>query len=424
MPNNINISPIISPDVLKTISDSTAIKTFGSQLKDKAKEKTTVYFKNKAGELTDEINLKVQEEINLGTEHSKKIQRIQTLFVNKQITEQEYNNFINAELVAFEAQKANISLEIQKLKTDIQNILLDPYKRLKDEQKKTKDRLKILRKRTQDKENKSKRDLTKQVLVNLLKSLAPVITLQLANNLILSISQRKKLEELVDSINNYIDTQVKDQQTVEIATNLRNSAIALINNSIKKLNKIQTIIKTINRILIILNIAISIILLVFSIPKPLGLGPSMPTLIAQKLNKLERLVSALNAVLAIITVLLSNEIIALNELKERLKQISLKLDNKTLNNLNQQELTQLTETFTTNISQINLPTFPPYKGFKFKIKEEQNPAFVVKGNKRHYAVAIDNDGVEVIKSEYSFTLDPNDLIEQLKLIIDQRNLQA
>ena len=68
--------------------------------------------------------------------------------------------------------------------------------------------------------------------------------------------------------------------------------------------------------------------------------------------------------------------------------------------------------------------FPPYKGFKFEIKEEQNPRFVVKNNKRHYAVAVDRDGVEVLKSDYSFTLDPNDLVEQLKLVIDQRNLQG
>jgi len=68
--------------------------------------------------------------------------------------------------------------------------------------------------------------------------------------------------------------------------------------------------------------------------------------------------------------------------------------------------------------------FPSYKGFKFKIKEEQNQAFVVKGNKRRYAVATDRDGVEVLKSDFSFTLDPNDLVDQLKLIIDQRNLQG
>ena len=64
------------------------------------------------------------------------------------------------------------------------------------------------------------------------------------------------------------------------------------------------------------------------------------------------------------------------------------------------------------------------KEAKFKIKTEENKTFEVKGNKRRYAVAIDRDGVEVLKSELSFTLDPNDLIDQLKLVIDQRNLQG
>jgi hypothetical protein len=57
-------------------------------------------------------------------------------------------------------------------------------------------------------------------------------------------------------------------------------------------------------------------------------------------------------------------------------------------------------------------------------KTEENKTFEVKGNKRRYAVAIDRDGVEVLKSDFSFTLDPNDLIDQLKLVIDQRNLQG
>ena len=116
------------------------------------------------------------------------------------------------------------------------------------------------------------------------------------------------------------------------------------------------------------------------------------------------------------TMLLSNEIIRLNELRDRLKEVSLKLDGKTLDFA---DLNALSNEF--------LPAggnYGSYKGFKFAIKEEQNQAFVVKGNKRRYAVAIDRFGVETIRSEYSFTLDPNDLIEQLKLVIDQRNLQG
>ena len=97
------------------------------------------------------------------------------------------------------------------------------------------------------------------------------------------------------------------------------------------------------------------------------------------------------------------------------------LDDKALLNLNQQQLTDLTNSLLVNV---NTNKFPMYKGFKFEVKEEQNPSFVVKGNKRHYAVAVDRDGVEILKSDYSFTLDPNDLIDQLKLIIDQKNLQG
>jgi hypothetical protein len=65
-----------------------------------------------------------------------------------------------------------------------------------------------------------------------------------------------------------------------------------------------------------------------------------------------------------------------------------------------------------------------YKGFRFFIKEEENPKFVVKGNKRRYAVALNRDGNEILQSEYSFTLSPDILIEELKLKIDEKNLVA
>ena len=65
-----------------------------------------------------------------------------------------------------------------------------------------------------------------------------------------------------------------------------------------------------------------------------------------------------------------------------------------------------------------------YKGFRFFIKEENNPKFVVKGNKRRYAVAINRIGREVLQSSFSFTLSPDVLVEELKLQIDQKGLVA
>jgi len=77
-----------------------------------------------------------------------------------------------------------------------------------------------------------------------------------------------------------------------------------------------------------------------------------------------------------------------------------------------------------NPNQFGTTDWGTYRGFKFAIKEENKPGSDVRGFKRHYAEAIDTNDVAVLKSELSFTLDPNDLIESLKLIIDRENLIA
>ena len=51
MPSNVNISSVISPDVLKNISKASAIKTFGDQLVNKAKDKVISVVEGKIGEL-------------------------------------------------------------------------------------------------------------------------------------------------------------------------------------------------------------------------------------------------------------------------------------------------------------------------------------------------------------------------------------
>jgi hypothetical protein len=252
---------------------------------------------------------------------------------------------------------------------------------------------------------------------NAAKTLAPIIALQLANQFTSIISQRSKLEVLVDQVNAYID-QANTPDTVAIASNLRSNTIALINSTISKLTNLQKTLGLISVSLTIFNVLIPLL----NRTAPLtviGVPPGVPVItmvahdeIRNKKQRLEKLVSALSAVLAIATVALANEIAKLNELILRLKNIN-------LSGLDEQQLKDLTSSIYNNVD-----NFPSYKGFTFKIKEEQNPAFVVKGNKRRYAVAVDRDGVEVLKSEYSFTLDPNDLVEQLKLIIDQRNLEG
>lgn len=402
MSNKINISSVISPDILKNISTSTAIKTFGDQIKDKAKEKVISYAQGKVGELTSQLEQLVKDEIKAGIDYSNKKKQIEKN-KDKYPTEEEYIIALRLNDIAYNEQKLAFEERKKQIQANINSALTDPYKKLKDEQKKLKDKLKELRKKTTKAEKDARRGRIKQVISNAIKSLAPIIALQLANQLATVISQRKKLETLVDQVNLYIDTQVTDQNTAAIATNLRNNTIALINDSIKKLQNLENITKKISLIITIFSLVLTVISL---IPVP------VPPKVIITLEKANKLIISLAAILVIVNNLLANEIAELNALIAKLKNIN-------LNKLNSQELSNLTNAF--------LPTggtYPPYKGFNFKIKEEQDPRFVVKGNKRRYAVAINRDGVEQLKSESSFTLDPNDLIEQLKLVIDQRNLQG
>jgi len=414
MSNTSNISSVISPDILKTISSSTLIKTFGDQLKDQAKEKIISVALGKTQDLQNQIQEVVSTEIKVRSDHSTELKRLDKLFKENQITKEQYDESVTKENEAFQLKLSELALLKNKLQNDLKNILSDPYSKIKENQKKRK-ALRV-QKRAQQKaaKTKAKRDLTKKVMLNAAKTLAPVIALQISNRLSSIISQRSKLEELVNQVNAYID-QANNPETVNIATNLRSNTVTLINNSISKLSNLQQTLNQINTYLVVFNTIVTVLSAIpipTAVPPGIGIPVNLIIRIIKTIEKANKLISALNVVLAIASISLENEVLKLNELVLKLKDVN-------LNGLDSQQLSDLTSSIYNNVDD-----FPMYKGFKFKIKEEQNQAFVVKGNKRRYAVAVDRDGVEVLKSEYSFTLDPNDLVDQLKLIIDQRNLQG
>jgi len=425
MANNINVGAVVSPDVLKTISSSAAIKTFGDQLINKAKEKVISAALGKVQELKDQIQEIVTLKIKIGIDHNTELKRLEVLLKEKQITQEQYNKAVEKENLAYQNKLKDLEELDIKLKEDLAKIISDPYAKIK--QKLNFRKLKKKKRKTRNKAERAKarRALAKKVAKNAAKTLAPILALQLANKFAAVLSQRAKLEELVDQINVYIE-QADTPETIAIATNLRNNAITLINNSINKLTRLQ---QTIQQIELYITIFTAIVAVLSAIPIPtavppgIGIPVSLITRIVKSLNKAALLIVSISVVASIAVNILESEVAKLNELIERLKQVNSLLDKQSATNLNEQELTDLSNTF--------LPTggdFDLYKGFKFAIKEEQTlgaqQAIVVKGNKRRYAVAINRDGTEILKSEYSFTLDPNDLIDQLKLIIDQRNLQG
>jgi hypothetical protein len=415
MANDLNVGSVVSPDVLKTISTSTAIKTFGDQLKNKAKEKVVAVLRDKAGELTSNLEQVIKDEQQAKIDHNNELKRLETLYQQGQIpTQKQYDDAVLAENEAYKKQEDSFKLQKEKINKDITNINLDPYKKIKEDKKIRKQKRQDIQAKNKAKQLESRRNLSKKVIKNAKKTLAPIIGLQIANQLSSIISQRSKLEELVNQVNAYIDT-ANTPETTSIATNLRNNTITLINNSIGKLQNLQTTLNQINTYLAIFNAIVTVLSAIpipTSVPPGIGIPINIITRIVKAIESANKLISALNVVLAIASISLENEVVKLNELILKLKNIN-------LTGLDSQQLADLTSSIYNNVD-----NFPPYKGFKFKIKVEENKAFEVKGNKRRYAVATNRDGVEVLKSEYSFTLDPNDLIDQLKLVIDQRNLQG
>jgi hypothetical protein len=421
MANNLNIGSVVSPSILKTVSSATAIKTFGDQLVNKAKDKVISVALGKIQTLKDQIQEIVTLKIKVWSDHGTEMKRLEILLKEKQITQEQYDKSVEKENEAYQKKLRDLEALDLKLKEDLSKILADPLAKIKS--LKNKRKLKKEKRRTRNKAERAKarRDLAKKVIKNAAKTLAPILALQLANKFASVLSQRAQLEKLVDQVNAYIE-QANTPETIIIATNLRNNAVSLINNSINKLTNLQKIISQINLYITIFNAIVTILSAIpipTAIPPGIGIPVNLITRIVKALERANKLVSALNIVLSISTVILENEISKLNDLIERLKAVNQLLNDKTVLNLNEQQFNDLSSAVYNNVDD-----FPEYKGFKFKIKEEQNKSFEVKGNKRRYAVAVDRDGVEVLKSDLSFTLDPNDLVDQLKLVIDQRNLQG
>jgi len=195
MSNTTNISPVVSPDILKVISTSTAIKTFGAQTKDKNKETTIIGDQTKTAELSNESDILTQKEKQAGLNKNNTIQIAQYNLNTNQITQDQYNKIYEQAEVSYLVEMDAIEVQRKKLEQDKEIIENNPYTVLENNQKKSSAEVKKTKKDTQNEENKSKKDLTKQIASNTVKTLVPIIALQLSNNFSVVISQRKKLEE-------------------------------------------------------------------------------------------------------------------------------------------------------------------------------------------------------------------------------------
>ena len=428
MAGNTNVSSLIPAEVNQTLSNVQTPKSFGDQLVNNSKQKVQQSILGKTNELKSQIQDLTLKIINLEVSHANNLNDLllkttPTPPIQPVLTIEEYQQAVINENKSYQEEKTLLQQEKLALQQKLQDILNDPYKKVKEAKTKLKNRIKKLRARNKNKENKEKKRLSLKVLKSAAKSLAPIIALQGTKLLFSIVTNNKKLQDLIDDTNTIIDAATT-QAAINNAKVIRNSTLSIINDNERKLVSLQKLISNLNRIITVLNISLRIIIVLFTIPKPFGLGPTMPTPIANKVKKLQDLIFALNITLSILQGILDAKLADLIDLKSQLKDINDILDSALLNNLSDADIQAYLDSLK------NQPiTFPEYKGFKLVIKEEETlgaqQAIVVRGNiRRKYAVAINKDGVEVVKSEFSFTLDPIDLIEQLKIIIDQQDLQG
>ena len=85
---------------------------------------------------------------------------------------------------------------------------------------KRKNRVKQKRNKNKAERTKARRNLAIKVAKNAAKTLAPIIALQLTNQLIAVISQREKLETLVNQVNDYITSKIIIIEEGQFFTNL------------------------------------------------------------------------------------------------------------------------------------------------------------------------------------------------------------
>ena len=222
-----------------------------------------------------------------------------------------------------------------------------------------------------------------------------------------------QLNILVDKTNEIISS-IKTKQDVIKAKVARDAALVELNSAYAKIKQIRDLLQVIQTVLTVITVLLNLLLL-FPIP-------TTPK-ISQQITKLTLTLDAIAVFLAIATLSLSNFLNDINNAKARLLPISDLIDEAINNNLSPDEIRNLLGNSNFNGGKLGLVEGVVYRGFTFAIYEENDPRYIIAGNKRRYAVAYDRSGFIVLQSQPSFTLDPNVLIEELKLIIDEQNLE-
>ena len=491
-----NISSLVPGNITNTLSQIQNPQSFGEQLLDNAKKQVVNAALGIVQKLKDEIQKTILKKIEFEKNHIRKLlelskQNIGTttydfgrvIEIPPTLSDEEYQNAVNFENSSYEKEKVNIDKNLKGLQDRLQKILLDPFIKIKTDYVAFKGKVAGRKINRESLKQLYKSEKVQQLLKNVFKGLVQITAALLTGELIKVIANSAELQELVDKTNEIIDNAVTLDQLNQ-ARIARNGAISTINRQENRIRAILKVLQTLNVILTIFGVLTAILNLV-PVVSPGGVLSKPVTI---KWSNAKEIRDGIGITVSILIPMLTSAIAILEDLKRQLREINQKIEDKTLDLLDDNALfdyiSQITLSSQNPISDINrrsdesdseyadrlrnsttllnllakqnpgvsatslqdtldnsslstlnglvnkvLPInnnsiIGNYKGFTFVLKKEDDPKFVVKGNKRHYAVAVNTKGLEQLKSDYSFTLDPQQLISQLKLQIDNQNLQG
>jgi hypothetical protein len=291
----------------------------------------------------------------------------------------------------------------------------------KKEKQQRKNKTKVAKDTVKIKSNKAR---IKKALSQIIKSSGPAaITLvfgRILSNQVNRLAQTiSKLNELVNKTNEII-TNATTKTDIEKAKLARDAALVSLRSAESQVDNFNRTLRSISTTLTVLSLTVSILTAIPYVPyqiSPIGIRTT------RTIAKYAPVIISLNILLQIALGTLSRFRSTIQYERSRLLPLNNVLDNS--DNLTPQEIRDLLETQGTGLEGGLGPVLGvEYKGFTFSILEEDNPRFIVAGNKRRFAVALDRSGFITLQSEPSFTLDPEVLINELRLEIDKQRLEA
>jgi hypothetical protein len=440
-----NVASLTDPSTLSNLKNSVSPTTFGDQVKNKAKQQvvkaaaqSTIakLYKEKADLILEGVKLDIDHQIALQqieVKHTpkKQLQNGQVVDIPAEYDDTKYQIAVTNENTNY--KEAQIILQERKNQNQksIDDYLKDPFKKQKDRLKALKKKKEKRKKKTKEERRKARKEKSKAILQNNKKSLVAILTLTLTNQVVNIIAQNAKIGKLVNDTNNIITAanESGDPNSLQSAQVARDTAIKVIQSNEDKINQINDQIQSISTIINVFGIIVNVLgptLLGIPTPSPAPdlVTPSKEIFRRKVYEPALRLLNGLSALLPIIETILDKAISILEDYKSQLLDINEHLDNAAAAGLgNAFSLLSGPGGFKNGTGTGFGTVSETYKGFRFALRKEEGPnSKQVRQFKRHYAVAIDSSNVEVLKSDYSFTLDPDDLISQLKLVIDKQKL--